>query len=187
MQMVPDECREFFLWEPMEKHKPWPRWKKTSPINLRGAHTEIMKLDIVSRRAIEEFVNEGEVQSSTCLDFTSRQQVASILKSALGQPQTEDEISAVIAFGKHYLRNLHRGRSAFRSRGEHEVACNVNTADMLSRQFRSSRPPDSPESAPTEAIVKVESEDVSSDVSPSPSVVGDAASSAHVDVPFSPL
>eukprot|EP00961_Rhodomonas_salina_P064486 867756-Rhodomonas_salina.2 len=132
--MVPEECREFFLWEPMEKAKPWPRWKKPSPINLRGAQAEIMKLDVISRRTIEIYVNESLLEEDAVIDFTKRGHMTAILESALGQAQTDEEVDAVMAAGQAYLRNWHLGRDGFRSRGEHEVACNVKTADMLSRE-----------------------------------------------------
>eukprot|EP00961_Rhodomonas_salina_P300238 3939599-Rhodomonas_salina.3 len=132
--MVPEDCREFFLWEPMEKAKPWPRWKKPSPINLRGAQAEIMKLDVASRRAIDIYVNEGLVEEDAVIDFSRRGHMSTILETALGTAQTDEEVDAVIAAGRTYLRNWHLGREGFRSRGEHEVACNVKTAEKLSRE-----------------------------------------------------
>lgn len=92
-----------------------------------------MKLDVISRRTIEVFVNEGLVEQSTAIDFRSREHMGAILLCTLGQLQTGEEVDAVIAAGQMYLRNLPLGREGYRSRGDHQVACNVKTAELLSR------------------------------------------------------
>eukprot|EP00288_Rhodomonas_lens_P007118 CAMPEP_0177717672 /NCGR_PEP_ID=MMETSP0484_2-20121128/15170_1 /TAXON_ID=354590 /ORGANISM="Rhodomonas lens, Strain RHODO" /LENGTH=163 /DNA_ID=CAMNT_0019229789 /DNA_START=382 /DNA_END=870 /DNA_ORIENTATION=- len=108
--------------------------EEASPINLRGAQAEIMKLDVASRRAIDIYVNEGLVEEDAVIDFSRRGHMSTILETALGTAQTDEEVDAVIAAGRTYLRNWHLGREGFRSRGEHEVACNVKTAEKLSRE-----------------------------------------------------
>mmetsp|Transcript_13957 Transcript_13957/g.32862 ORF Transcript_13957/g.32862 Transcript_13957/m.32862 type:complete len:323 (-) Transcript_13957:197-1165(-) len=134
VDVMPDACRDFYVWGPMEKAKPIQRWKKPSPINVRGAKAEIKKLDAISRKTIEEYVNEGVLEEECVFDFAHRESMRTVLSNAAGEAQTDEDVDAVISAGRAYLRNLPLGRSGFSSRGEHQFACNVQTAQRLSRE-----------------------------------------------------
>eukprot|EP00961_Rhodomonas_salina_P293622 3933902-Rhodomonas_salina.3 len=69
-----------------------------------------MKLDLISRRTIELYVNDGALEEATSvIDFSSREQMRAILNNVTGKTQTDAEVDAVIAVGQSYLQSLPLG------------------------------------------------------------------------------
>lgn len=87
--MAPEECRDFFLWEPFDDKLPAePLWSKPTPLRFQKCQQSVKILDKLTRTVISEWVNSGNLEYGLVFDATSLLRIQHNLK-ALNQSLPE--------------------------------------------------------------------------------------------------
>lgn len=137
VQMAPEECRDFFLWEPFDDKLPAePLWSKPTPLRFQKCQQSVKILDKLTRTVISEWVNSGNLEYGLVFDATSLLRIQHNLK-ALNQSLPEQDVKEVQASAQAFLSDVRRGPRSFRSAGEHSVGLNTATAHALSKAYLS--------------------------------------------------